>query len=226
LFASVPSFWNRIYGKIQKKFSDATGPKKWLIDVAVATKLKNLRAGRGLEHALFDRLVFRKTKEILGGRTRALISGSAPVSADVLDFLKVCFMGDICNGYGMTEGCGASTAAGVGDPTSGHVGGPLRNTKIRLRDLPELGYSSTDTPARGEICFKGASISNGYFCNPEKTAEQFVDGWLLSGDVGEIDELGTITVIDRVKNLFKLANGEYVAPEKIENVFVQSEWVL
>lgn len=106
------------------------------------------------------------------------------------------------------------------------MGGPLQSTKIRLRDIPEMGYMSTDVPRRGEICFRGGTISTGYFDNEEKTAEQFVDGWLLSGDVGQVDDNGQITIIDRVKNIFKLANGEYVAPEKVENVLVQSEWVL
>ena len=89
-----------------------------------------------------------------------------------------------------------------------------------------MGYMTTDTPKRGEICFRGAPVSEGYFMNEEKTKETFVDGWLLSGDVGEIDEDGQITIVDRVKNIFKLANGEYVAPERVENVYVQSEWVM
>ena len=135
-------------------------------------------------------------------------------------------MTDVVNGYGMTEGCGASTSARLDDYETGHGGGPLPNCKIRLRDLPEMGYTSASNPKRGEICFKGASIGNGYFDNQEKTDETFVNGWLLSGDVGEIDENGKITIIDRAKNIFKLANGEYIAPEKIENAFVQSEWVL
>ena len=135
-------------------------------------------------------------------------------------------MTDVVNGYGMTEGCGASTSARLDDYETGQVGGPLPNCKIRLRDLPEMGYTSASNPKRGEICFKGASIGNGYFDNQEKTDETFVNGWLLSGDVGEIDENGKITIIDRAKNIFKLANGEYIAPEKIENAFVQSEWVL
>lgn len=184
------------------------------------TKLYNLRNGGGVRHWLFDKLVFQKTRDIIGGEMRAIITGSAPISPDVLEFLKICFMTDIHNGYGMTEGCGASTCAKQYDVTSGHVGGPMQSTKIRLRDLPDMGYTSADTPRRGEICFRGGTISEGYFDNEEKTNEQFVDGWLLSGDVGQIDEHGKITIIDRVKNIFKLANGEYVAPEKVENVLV------
>lgn len=111
VFPSVPSFYNRIYGKIQKKFGDATGIKKLLIDKAVDAKLKNLRNGKGLHHKLFDKLVFDKTKAILGGEVRVCITGSAPISSDVIDFLKVSFMADVVNGYGMTEGCGASCSA-------------------------------------------------------------------------------------------------------------------
>lgn len=124
-FPSVPSFYNRIYGRIQKKFSSETGLKKMLIDYAVETKLRNVRNGKGLEHPLFDRLVFNKTKEILGGEVRVMVSGSAPISTEVLDFLRICFMADIANGYGMTEGCGASTSAMLYDHDVGHVGGPL-----------------------------------------------------------------------------------------------------
>lgn len=125
----------------------------------------------------------------------------------------------------MTETLGASTSAKIGDTETGHVGGPLPNTKVRLRDLPELGYVTSSNPPRGEICFKGASVMDGYFNNPELNEQSFEDGWLLSGDVGEIDADGRIKIIDRAKNLFKLDHGEYIAPEKVEGVFQRSEWV-
>jgi long-chain acyl-CoA synthetase len=96
---------------------------------------------------------------------------------------------------------------------------------VRLRDIPEMGYSSQSSPPKGEICFWGPCIMKGYFNNPEKTDEAFQDGWLLSGDVGMILPNGAIKIIDRAKNIFKLSQGEYIAPEKIENVFVQSEWI-
>jgi len=110
---------------------------------------------------------------------------------------------------------------------SGHVGCPLACLKIRLRDIDEMKYHATDKPhPRGEICFKGASVFSGYFKAPEKTQEAFdEDGWLLSGDVGVVRPNGSIKIVDRVKNIFKLAQGEYIAPEKIENVFVQSAFI-
>lgn len=108
--------------------------------------------------------MFAKTKAVLGEATRIILTGQAPIkSLGNLDYLKICFCNDIVNGYGLTESCGASISPIVFDPESGHVGGPMINTKIRLRDLPELGYLTSDSPARGEICLKGSSVSPGYF---------------------------------------------------------------
>jgi long-chain acyl-CoA synthetase len=92
---------------------------------------------------------------------------------------------------------------------------------LRLRDCPELGYLHTDEPPRGEILFKGTSMFKGYFKNPEKTKEAFdEDGWICSGDVARVNENGSICIFDRAKNIFKLCQGEYIAPEKLENIYV------
>ena len=155
-----------------------------------------------------------------------MATGSAPIAEEVLNFLKVCFCCPILEGYGQTESTAASCVTLPEDSVAGHVGGPLPCLKIRLRDIPEMGYTSTDTPnPRGEICFKGPSVFDGYFMDPEKNKEALVDGWLMSGDVGIVLPNGSIRIIDRAKNIFKLAQGEYISPEKLENVYIQSPYI-
>lgn len=177
-----------------------------------------------MTHGCWDKVVFNKVKQILGGRVRLMGTGSAPISADVLDFLKVCFCCPILEAYGMTETSGGSFLTVPRDPLSGHVGGCQKNAKIRLKDLPEMGYSSKNEEPTGECQFWGPSVMKGYFNNPEKTAEAFEgppeDGWLKSGDVIKVLPNGSVKVIDRAKNIFKLSQGEYVAPEKVEKVII------
>lgn len=226
-FPSVPRLFNRIYGKIKDKFAAKTGIGAFLIRKALATKMANLHATGQTTHWFWDRIIFKKVKALLGGRVRLMVTGSAPIAGEVLDFLKVCFCCVVPEGYGMTETNAGTFVTDPDDPQSGHVGGPLQNYKLRLRDIPEMSYYHTDKPyPRGEICFWGPSVMEGYFKEPEKTQEVLSeDGWLRSGDVGMILESGALKIFDRAKNIFKLSQGEYIAPEKLENVYIQSEWV-
>ena len=153
---------------------------------------------------------------------QSMVTGSAPISPEVLSFLKCCFACPIHEGYGQTESCAASSVTSAYDPEAGHVGGPLACVRMRLRDIPEMEYYSTDENPRGEICFQGNSIFHGYYKNAERTKEALSeDGWLKSGDVGMIMPNGSVRIIDRAKNIFKLSQGEYIAPEKLENVYIQ-----
>ena len=156
-----------------------------------------------------------------------MITGSAPIDVTVLDYLKICFCCPIQEGYGLTETSAGSCVTLPNDPIAGHVGGPIPSLRIRLRDVPAMEYYSTDKPyPRGELCMKGPSVFKGYFCRPDKTAEAFDhDGWFCSGDVAKIFENGSIKIIDRSKNIFKLSQGEYIAPEKLENIFVLSPFI-
>ena len=156
-----------------------------------------------------------------------MTTGSAPIDKKVLDFLKICFSCPIIEGYGLTETSTGGGTTSMDDPVTGHVGGPSEAIKIRLKDLPEMEYLSTDKPyPRGEICMKGPCIFKGYYKRPDKTAEAFdSDGWFMSGDVGMIYPNGSIKIIDRSKNIFKLSQAEYIAPEKLENVYVLSPFI-
>lgn len=202
----MPRLYNRIHGKILGGVKEAKGIKGWLLNKAISTKLANFKNGEGLDHCFYDRIVFSKIKAMFGGKVRLMLTGSAPISGEVLDFLKICFCCDILEGYGMTETSAGSCVSLEGDPESGIVGGPLQNVKIRLRDIPEMQYFHTDDPPRGEVCMWGPSIMKGYFRNPEKTAECLTeDGWIFTGDVGLVKKNGAIKIIDRAKNIFKLS---------------------
>jgi len=226
LFVSVPRLFNRIYDKVIAGVSQAGGLKQYLFNKALATKSENAKHGK-LTHAVWDSLVFAKVRERLGGRVRMMITGSAPISAEVMDFLRSSFSVPIIEGYGQTETAAAATCTLSSIHRSGNVGVPLPCAEIKLVDVPEMGYTAKDSVGpRGEVCIRGPICCDGYFKNEEKTKELFDEhGWLHTGDIGLILPDGTLKIIDRKKNIFKLAQGEYVAPEKIENILTRVPYI-
>lgn len=109
-------------------------------------------------------------RELLGGRVRLILTGSAPIASHVKDFLQVVFCCPVVEGYGLTETCAIATMTPMEAREPGHVGAPASCTYIKLVDVPEMEYTSKDKPCpRGEICMKGPNIFKGYWKNPEKT---------------------------------------------------------
>jgi len=220
--AAVPRVLNRLYQVIKSQTTDAPGLKGALARRAFATKIENLRRDGTVTHAFWDRLMMKKIAGAVGGRLKFIGTGSAAISPAVLEFLQVAFSIHFTEGYGSTENGGTCTKNVLGDYTSlGTVGPPQPTIELKLLDCPELGYLSTDKPfPRGEICCRGEGVIPGYYKDPEKTAESFTDdGFFRTGDIGTVDHLGRFKIIDRVKNLVKLSQGEYVAVEKVENVY-------
>lgn len=232
IFPAAPRVLNKIYDKIHGGIAAAGGAKKKLFDAAVATKTHNLVTKGELTHAIYDRLIFNKIKKGLGlDKLRILVSGSAPLSKKVMNFYRILLGVPVVEGYGQTEGSAASSVSMPDDMmTAGHVGVPNCAAEIVLVDVPEMGYLHTDTEhkgqpcqGRGEIWIRGPIVFKGYYKEPEKTQETVdEDGWLHSGDIGLWTTQGQLQIIDRKKNIFKLSQGEYVAPEKIENVIIHS----
>ncbi|XP_019358346.1 PREDICTED: long-chain-fatty-acid--CoA ligase 5 [Gavialis gangeticus] len=219
LFPVVPRLLNRVYDKIQ---SGACGSlKKFLLAAAVAAKTAELKQGIIRNNSIWDKLIFKKVQETMGGQLRVIVTGAAPISPTVMIFLRAALGCQIFEAYGQTECAAGSTVSNPGDWTTGHVGAPLACNIIKLEDVEEMNYYSANN--EGEVCIKGPNVFQGYLKDPEKTAEALdQDGWLHTGDIGKWMPNGTLKIIDRKKNIFKLAQGEYVAPERIENIYIRS----
>ncbi|PNI43473.1 ACSL1 isoform 7 [Pan troglodytes] len=220
VFPVVPRLLNRMFDRI---FGQAnTTLKRWLLDFASKRKEAELRSGIIRNNSLWDRLIFHKVQSSLGGRVRLMVTGAAPVSATVLTFLRAALGCQFYEGYGQTECAAGCCLTMPGDWTAGHVGAPMPCNLIKLVDVEEMNYMAAE--GEGEVCVKGPNVFQGYLKDPAKTAEALdKDGWLHTGDIGKWLPNGTLKIIDRKKHIFKLAQGEYIAPEKIENIYVRSE---
>lgn len=226
VFASVPRLYNRIYAAITNAVKESGGLKERLFNAAYSAKRQAIINGRN-PSPMWDKLVFNKIKARLGGRVRLMSSGASPLSPDVMEFLRICFGGEILEGYGMTETSCIISTMDIGDKSIGHVGSPHPACEIKLVDVPEMNYTSEDQPyPRGEICVRGPTIFRGYYKDEVQTREVIdEDGWLHTGDIGLWLPGGRLKIIDRKKNIFKLAQGEYIAPEKIENVYAKCKFI-
>jgi long-chain acyl-CoA synthetase len=232
IFIGVPKVFMRVYDVILEGIAKKGIVTRVLVNRAVAAKLSNYSKNGSLTHAIWDRLVCNNFKNALGGKVRLMMTGSAPISHQTLNFLKVCFSCPILEGYGQTECCAACTITAVADYEGNNVGGPISAAEIKLVDAPTLNYLSTDkdesgnpTP-RGEICIRGPILFKGYFNAVDKTKEVLDDeGWLHTGDVGLILPNHSLRIQDRIKNIFKLSIGEYIAPEKLENLYCKGYYV-
>ncbi|KAG0482374.1 hypothetical protein HPP92_010458 [Vanilla planifolia] len=226
VFASVPRLYNRIYAGVMNAVKTSGGLKEKLFNVAFNAKMQAILSGKN-PSPIWDKLVFNKIKDKLGGRVRFMTSGASPLSQDIMDFLRVCFGGEVIEGYGMTETSCVISSMDVGDIMTGHVGSPNPACEIKLVDVPEMNYTSDDSPyPRGEICVRGPIVFQGYYKDEVQTKEVIdEDGWLHTGDIGLWLHGGRLKIIDRKKNIFKLAQGEYIAPEKLENVYAKCKFV-
>jgi long-chain acyl-CoA synthetase len=210
---SVPRVYEKVYTAVRGQFDAATGVKRKLIDWALRVgyraspyKVRGeaLPPRLALEHRLADRLVYSKIKERLGGRLRAGISGGAPLAQEIAEFFHALDI-PILEGYGLTE---CTTACSVNRPGRIRFGtvGPL---------LPGFEAKIADD---GEILLRSETIFAGYYKDEEATREVLTeDGWLRTGDVGELDEDGFLRITDRKKDIIVTAGGKNVAPQNLEN---------
>jgi long-chain acyl-CoA synthetase len=207
----------RIFEKVQHRVTAmaGSGVRRRIFDwaVRVGHRVAELRGAGGepsgllkVQHELADRLVFSKLRQRFGGRVRFFVSGSAALSSEVSRFFHAADV-LILEGYGLTE---TSAASFVNRPDRfrfGSVGLPLPGTQVRIAD-------------GGEVLLRGPGVMRGYHNLPEATAETLTgDGWLRTGDVGELDGDGFLRITDRMKDLIKTSGGKFVAPQSIEILF-------
>jgi long-chain acyl-CoA synthetase len=209
IFIAVP----RVYEKIRQQVILKTVgfPKsaiyRWALSVGRAHRDKILAgippAAISLKMIIADRLVFSKVRAGVGGEAEEFISGGAPLGRELAEWYADIGI-PIHEGYGLTE---TSPVIAVNTPSVhklGTVGKPLPNVEVRIAD-------------DGEVLVRGPSIFKGYWNRPEETREAFVDGWFKTGDIGQIDSEGYLSITDRKKDLIKTSGGKFIAPQPIEN---------
>ncbi|KAL4219831.1 Long-chain-fatty-acid--CoA ligase 4 [Mactra antiquata] len=228
LMAAVPVIMDRLYKAVWDKVKSGSPFSRALFHFAYDYKKNSLE--KGYDTPLFNRILFSKIRQLLGGELRMMLSGGAPLSEKTQRFMNICFCCPVLQGYGLTETCGAGTVTDVSDMSTGRVGPPLTCCEIRLRDWVEGNYLTTNKPfPQGEILVGGGNVVQGYYKNPEQTKKDFtvIDGinYFCTGDIGQFEADGSLRVIDRMKDLVKLQHGEYISLSKIETVLKMSPLV-
>ena len=232
---AVPRIFQRIYDAINNKVKTKSTIAQKIFQRAIEIKMKDYEETGMYKNILLDNLVFTEVRKTLGGRLRFMLVGSAPMDGYILNFLRCSLSVEIMEGYGQTENVAGALLSNTCDPVTNHLGGPGWWVELKLVDQPELGYTSKNIDKEtgksrpsGELCSRGPNICKGYFRNPEKTKETIdEEGWLHSGDIAQIipEHGNALRIVDRVKNIFKLQQGEYVSPEKIENLYEKCKYI-
>ena len=218
---SVPRLYEKIYATVHDGVEKAGGIKKKLFNWAFETGKKYAYKKKdkafvgpllAAKHALADKLVLSKLRDVVGGYKKFFSAGGAALSKDIEEFFFACGV-LVCQGYGLTETSPMSTCNRPREYKFGTVGKAIYGTQMRVSD-------------EGELQIKGPNLMKGYYNKPEATAEIFTkDGWLKTGDVGVIDEEGFIRITDRIKDLIITSQGKNIAPQHIEGVVGMDHYI-
>ena len=222
LSAAVPRVFEKTYANMLQKGHAATGLRRRLFDSAMRVARDSIRwkayggsapLGLRIRWMIADRIVFSKIRDGVGGRLRAFISGGGPLSPELAEFFWAVGV-PVYQGYGLTETSPVVSANCPGANKVGTVGKPISDVSVRIA-------------GDGEIFVHGPCVMKGYYLKPEETAAVLsADGWIATGDIGNLDQDGYLSVTDRKKDLFKTAAGKFVAPQPIENQLKTSPLIL
>jgi long-chain acyl-CoA synthetase len=219
-FPSVPRVFEKIHARALAAIEESSAVRRRLFGWAIATGARvrdverrgdeigpRLRASARLA----DRLVLSRVRGLFGGELRLGLTGAAPIGRDVLDFFDACGV-LILEGYGMTETCAAATLNTPGDFRLGTVGRPLPGSEVTLAE-------------DGEVLMRGPHVFGGYHRDEESTRATFDNGWLRSGDLGEIDADGFVAITGRKKDLIITSSGKNISPTNLETVLSETRWI-
>ncbi len=214
---SVPRLYEKMYDRLTSQVAEGSALRRKLFETAIADGKRRYEIeksggtvgqGLALRLKLYDWIVFKKLRDVVGGRLRFFVAGGAKLNAEVGKFFYAAGV-RIVEGYGLTETSPVISCNRIGSLRFGTVGKPLSNLEVRISD------------EAGEIEVRGPSVMRGYRNNEEANAEAFTeDGFFKTGDVGEFDDEGCLKITDRAKNLIVLSTGKNVAPQQIETNLV------
>jgi long-chain acyl-CoA synthetase len=220
LLPSVPRIFEKIHTVATSKVDEAGGVKARLFHWATGVgrkvhdhEYRGRPVGPALraQHKLADKLVLSKIRDLFGGRLRLALTGAAPIDPSILEFFGGAGV-FLREGYGMTETAAVATVNTLDEFKPGTVGKPVPGCEVKIAD-------------DGEVLMSGDNIFVGYYRNDEATAEALVDGWLHSGDLGEIDSDGYLKITGRKKDLIVTSSGKNITPSNIETQLRQSRWI-
>ncbi|KAK8789856.1 hypothetical protein WA158_006636 [Blastocystis sp. Blastoise] len=224
IMIGVPRIYERIYQEILQSISGFHWLFKLLFSFALWSQCLATRQNYRIQY--WDKLFFRTIQESLGGRIRFFGVGGAPMKPLLAEFLSVCFNVPVIEGYGLTECCSTSNVVlNNGMKVFKNVGPPLAGCEIKLIDCPEMDYLvNSKVNPQGEILIRGPILFSGYYKDKESTAAVIdEDGWLHSGDIGRINNDGSLSIIDIKKTTFKLSQGEFIATDYLQDLYLKND---
>lgn len=220
VICTVPRIYEKVYGAIKNGLSGASKLKNKIFSWSIKqgklyydlkNKEQKIPNSLNIKKIIADKLVLNKIKGIMGGKLKMTPTGGAPLSAEIQAFMRNVGI-PMTMGYGLTETVASVTAF------------PLNHYKIGSSGklLPELELKIGKDD---EILVKGPTVMQGYYNKPDATAEVFEDGWFKTGDAGSIDADGNLTITDRIKDLLKTSGGKYIAPQPIESLLMDDNFI-
>lgn len=219
ILVGVPAVWETIRKGIVTRVNSGSAVARKLFWRALSMK-QSLVSTNAPVVKLLDALVFNKVRAATGGRLRLCMSGGGPIARDTQIFISMAIC-PLISGYGLTETGGMGA---LNDPlamTFDAHGDIPASIEEKLVDYPDAGYFTTNNPPQGELCIRGPSVTTEYYENEEETKATIgEDGWFYTGDIAEFNKDGHLKIIDRKKNLVKTLNGEYIALEKLESIYL------